>query len=560
MCQHFAQNQIDAKSHASDSWESGKFGNNSVARAAELVLVACVCLFLGVTSLATLICTSTYPDYTGTPSLSFTTAPIAIAVMVAQTVVIWLLWRSGMFRRINERSLALVLAAYALVVGMAWALIADVWPEWDSSAIFDAAKAFGEEGSTFYQPGRYVERFPYQMPYILLVHYVDVLIGHRYVAMEGINALATAWMYYLLVMLAKELFQKRHITNICAVLLFCYLPPLFFTTFAYPNVIAFAFCVFAMVCQVRALKAMVLDRSGELSGRKYRRTVVVNIIGCALGAAMGYLFKSSMLLVLVAMACVWLIFAIKIRHLLPLLGVVATICLCWIGSTGVNLYVEAKTGIDTGRAMPTKAYIAMGLNQQSGGWYDGFLWSLDNGDESTYDPEAYERAAQEKIDEELQAFANDPAAAVTFAVTKFLTQWCDPTSESLLASNWNTSPSDLVMAERDAHPIARAVYYGPVHDALVAFLDGLQTLILIGALVAVIADPRARRIERMTPLLYAAGLALFYVVWEAKAQYVMTAYIALILFAAAGVAYIIERIECLRTGGRGSNREIRQGE
>lgn len=523
-------------------------------RALELVLAGCVVLFLAVTSFATLVCTSTYPDYSGAYSLSFTTAPIAIISMVLIVGFIWILCKMGLLDRIDERRFALLLAGYTLLAGVAWAVLADVWPDWDSGALFDAGRTFGEQGVHYYEPGRYVERFPYQMTYVMVIHVMSLITSHYYAAMEVLNALFTAWLAYLIAAIAREVFQNRRITNICIVLQFLYLPPIFYTTFAYPNMISLAFAAFAMLCQVKLIRAYEGHRSGDQKLCPKRATYAA---GFCLGCAFSYLFKSSMLLALVSMGVVWVVYAVRWLKVTPLIVVLAMAGACALSVMAVNGYVEYRTGISTSRSMPSSAYISMGLDLETTGWYNGFLWSLDNGDETTYDPDAYDAAALAEIRGSIETLLADPAFAAAFFAEKYCSEWCDPTSESLLASNWShASPGVDVMSERPLIPLVRAVYYGPLHEAIVVLLDGMQTLIMGGSLVAVVAGIRARRrtnaqgwqlqIGDMAPLLYAAGLGLFYLVWEAKAQYTLPAYIVLIPFAAAAVSYLIQAVDHLR--------------
>ena len=524
---------------------------STLGRIVEGVLIGCVVLFLATTSCATLICTSTYPDYSGAFSLSFTTAPVALVSIVCIVGVMTVLAKLGVLDRIDERKFAIALAAYTLIIGVGWAVLADVWPDWDSGALFDAGRTFGEQGVTYYEPGRYVERFPYQMTYVMVIHLMSLITSHYYAAMEVLNAVFTAWLAYLIAAIAREVFRDRRITNICIILQILYLPPIFYTTFAYPNIISLAFAACAMLCQIKAIR--VLELAGGASTARESRSFWLNVVGFCIGCVLSYLFKSSMLLALVAMCVVWLVYAAKRLRIAPVVAVVAMVCACAIGVSAVNGFVERTCGISTSRGMPATAYISMGLDMDTTGWYNGFLWSLDNGDETTYDPEAYDLAARNEIQASIERFADDPVDAVRFFAIKFCSEWCDPTSESLLASNWShASPGVAVMSERPMTPLLRAIYYGPVHEMIVGMLDGMQTLIMGGALATVVigictrrrSTPMWRRadIASMGPLLYAAGLGLFYVIWEAKAQYTLPAYIVLIPFAAAAVGYLVHRI------------------
>ncbi|AEB06361.1 hypothetical protein Corgl_0234 [Coriobacterium glomerans PW2] len=520
--------------------------------ALERALVACVMLFLGVTGLSTLLVTASLPNYDNAVVFSFSRAPLVVAGIAVILAFLLRVCGRGVLVRIDERKLAIGVVVYALIAGTIWVLSARVWPDWDSLDLINAALEMGQRGSIFYEHGGYLYRFPYQMGYVFLIRLVSLVAhGHTYLLLEALNIVFTAWILYLVIAITRELFASRRAVGICCVLCLLFLPLIFYVTFAYAIAIGLAFALLGLLLQIRAI-ARGSKRLGFES---------------ALAISASCILKSNMLVALAAMAVVWLCHLIGYRALSSACGLATLLAVYATASLSISLITLRICGMETSHGIPTSVPIAMGLSDTGGenyGWYNGYSWKYDA---EHYSVERYDREARTIIRSQVDRFVADPGYAWTFFSKKYWSEWCMPTYESLLASNWRGSsrPEVPVMTKRPYTPLARIVYYGALHDAILGMLDVLQTLIIAGALIEVISDRiRCRRdqrrrdpgcasdavhrgglrVQHMGPLLFAAGSALFYLFWEAQSQYVMPAYVALLPFAAGGISVALDGIGC----------------
>lgn len=496
------------------------------------ILLACCILFLAVTSTATLLVMGLIPGYTEYMVLSYAQAPIVIIGIVALLALAVALVRTGAIDRIPERRLRVALVVYAVVFGAIWAfLVARTWPEWDSKDVINASRELLWPDSGFFARGGYVYRFPYQLPYIYLIKVFDlVTLHHPYAALEALNICFTGWLYWLIPAYANEAFGRKRVTVATTLICFVMLPPLFNVTFAYPNTMGMALALFAMLLQLRSIK------------RGDNRLALAS----AAAAVLAYLFKSTMLLAVAAMAVVWAAQAIRRRTPRQLMGVVA-LAVCYVlGSKALGLVASVVPGMDASQGMPASAYVVMGLtegNSESAnqGWYTGYIWDIEGED---YSPEAYQADAKPRVAQRVRELASNPAHAAWFFATKYASEWCEPTHESLLASNWAVSGTEGMpaMAERNMSAVARAVYYGPLNTALIGVMDIVQSTVAVFALLWACANWNKIDSRLLAPVLCAAGTGLFYLLWEAKSQYTLHAYVMLIPFAAAGLIWLAERI------------------
>lgn len=507
----------------------------------ESIIVWCAIVFFMMVGVVSLIVTTVMPEYNYKVYFVTSNWWIVLILSIIAIGVIGFLNHIKKINAIKSSVLLIILIGYTICFGCLWIAFANVWPEWDPLYVLEASKAIstgnnvnlqcpGDEIAWTLCPGGYLERFPYQIPLVLFDKFLYFIFGSgTYLAFEFINVISVALSFYLLGLLAKDFYKEERFINATLLLCFAFLPLIFYVTFAYGNTLSLPF----------AILALLLQRMYFTKGN------IVYAVASCLSLLVCLLLKSSMIYVLAAMLCIWLVAALrrkKIRDFIcSILVVLVYPCLGWL--VGVS---AESIGLNPDIGAPKTVWIAMGLqksdvaNSNNYGWYNGY--PLKDPPED-YDVKKIEMDAKESISKSISEFSDDPSYAVTFFSRKFVSEWTDPLYESLLANNWSDSGNNRpIMAQRQLSPIQHSTYYGKINKLLLNICDALQFLLLIGTAFCFVFNRKSIEIEMLGPAIIPLGMAVLYLFWEAQSQYIMPAYIMMIPYAGNGITLLGEKI------------------
>lgn len=498
-----------------------------IGNALDKVCIACIALFLVLTSVLSLAVTAYLPYYNYYVEYSFMTWPLVMITAVLFFVLIGTPYLQLKIERIPIDKLSKYLSIFILCIGCVWVAMASVWPEWDSKDVYEMARiAFTDETAPL---GSYASRFTHQVPFALLIRGLQFIFGDgAYLAFEMLNVVSVMLVARYVTNLAAALFDNEQATKLSTILMFLFLPLIFYCTFMYANLIVLPLCLQSMLSQIKFFK------------RHQVKDALIAIV-CV---AIAILIKSSMVVFVAGMIVGWLINALHARSPKGAVLIVLTL-VAYLASGMLTSYLAASAmKLDTKNALPKLAFIAMGLHENpefpnNPGWYDGYLWSWSSED---YDINQISSDIRKDLSSSIARLTGDPGHAIGFFVRKYCSEWCMPDYESLLASNWSGASAGMpVMSERNISRVLYSIYYGKLNWVISRVLDWYQFILLLGALVS-LAIKREEGIELFVPLLVAAGTALLYLFWEAQAQYIMHAYVLLVPYAGLGLLQVSERI------------------
>ena len=423
--------------------------------------------------------------------------------------------------KIRPWMLALVLGVWVLALGHMWVSASMSAPTQDSQIVTTAGVA-AAMGDLSYVDINYFVRFPFQLGYVFWTELWARLLelNHdSYLAMEYVNVLCLALGEAALVLVTHKLFRRYEITLATTLLLAVFVQPIIFSTFLYgtsPGFCFSAWAIFFFLCY--------------LESDRYRY-----ILPSALCLAVAVSLKLNNMILLVAMGIILLAHLMKDKPLRRLLAL-CLLCLTVLILPNVGRWqYEKRLGKDFGDGIPMVSWLAMGLHDapSAPGWYNG-KYTVSNFHAHGADSEAAAEASMEVITVRLEELKTDPAAAVTFFKDKILSQWNEPTYQSL----WNNQ----VRGQYAPKTGIAAYVCGEGEYRTKAVMDlGIQ-FIFCGMLLAalrLLLDACLRRKKRpanesapyLIPLLFLGGF-LYHALFEAKSQYVITYVIFMIPYAA----------------------------
>lgn len=504
---------------------------DSSALGCERLAILLAILVLGALGVASLFVTVLMAGYTEAVSYAELTLPSVVFVTAAVVGIYALLRRGISLERLNSNVVGLSVALVLFFGSMVWAILCNTFPSFDQLDLIHAAKELGSGRVGTWAPGWYMERFSFQTPYVILIRVMWRIFGDDmlYLSLELVNSVCAAATGFLLVKLSERLFSPRAALG-TAMMTVIFLPLYFYATFAYGNVPSLPFAVGAMLALHHGLET-----------RRWRYFAISSV--CIVVSIM---LKSTMHVVLIAMVLIVLLRAVKVRSIkvavaAPMIGVVYL-----LATSLFNGAVSARYDVVLDNGLPKTAWIAMGLSDaaeypdvsNNPGYYNGFVW---NWKLEEYDVQVAASDSAESIRNSIGRFFHDPGYAVRFFSKKIALVWLEPTFTSLVNGNWSvpTNANQKAMSERPMTDVLRSIYYGKLNSVILAVCDAVQTILLLSPVVVLLGRRGKTGPLQLLPVLAVLGFFLIYLVWEAKSQYALPAYVLLLVYAGAALELTI---------------------
>ncbi len=437
--------------------------------------------------------------------------------------LILVLRRLGWLERLTSARLSWILLAWVFVMGSLWVIQSMSAPTHDSQIVTHAGVAIAN-GDISVLDKAYFTRFPFQLGYVFWTELWARAFGLNegtYIFMEFVNVLCLAFGEMALVRLTERLFNKREVTFATALTLALFIQPMIFCTFLYGTMPGFCFAAWSVLLFVRYLQT-----------DKWQY-----IIGAGLALAISVALKLNNLILLVAMVIILLIHVLKKKSLRRLISVaILLVMVLTLKNVGLWHY-EASTGKDFGDGIPMTSWMAMGLNDavSAPGWYS-YEYTIGNFNSVDGDTDAANKKSIEEIKERADYFLKNPNEAKSFFSKKILSQWNEPTYQSL----WNNQVRGQYM---DKFGFAEWAC-GEGEYTVKAWMDLGVQFIFFGMLAAVVflfisqcKNKSERREDEsalwLIPLCILGGF-IYHALFEGKSQYVITYVTYMIPFAIWG--------------------------
>lgn len=490
---------------------------------------------------------------------------VDLALGVAGALVVVALCRLAWSRgrvldgRAATRALVAGTFVFQLVVILALQARDTYWGDsWMVSDFVDKAMSGGVESlfrgpyhTLFYDARLYFSCYPFQATFFWLLYGLRLVFGEfSFMAFQVLSALSTSLGVWALLSLTESLAPSAGARRVAWVLVALCLPMYWLSAFLYGNALGCGLALAFLAMQARAMgcggRAAVAWCAGSLVPLTAALCVKATFVLFAIGAVLA-----------------WLVLALMRRRAWGLMGCVAVVA-CAHALSGLPFAAlrAASGGYEFGEPLTTLNHIELGLRMGAGEFYvsvDGGVYEYAPGGWSNHANAVWQASGENadvqnaiavhELASDVLDFATRPAYAARFFAVKLATEWADPTYQSLyyLSMCGNASGAR-------ANPADESTLLGAACARLTNLLDGYQTVTFASAfgLVAVACRRWGRRGEpaaegdvpagegsRATLLLLAAvfftGFGC-YLLWEAKAVYVLPFAIAIVPLASAGLS------------------------
>lgn len=449
------------------------------------------------------------------PKRSFIASTLTVLILIA-----WRQCRSIQLPDVSSNIVIRYVTAYAFITGALWSVVANLHPVSDQQAVTWYGQQLAQHHSERFSD-LYIQQYPHQLGYVLFYAGFGSLFGFsNWTAIRLFNAALAAVALGTLCKLTEAMFESQRVVLICGALCMAFLPFIFFSNFVYGNIPSVACCLLACLMQQKALKS--------------KRTIQIARYGafCAICLGFGIWFKPNGLIFLIGIEIMWVVCTIITHRIVHLVSAIACAVLYVLASTLPTAIVEAYTQVSFDHATPKIAWIAMGMQDSplAPGWYNSYVTEVYT--EAHGDTKTIESLSKDAIRERMSFFLHHPQEAVQFFTRKEITQWTDPSFESLWTVFGGVEDEDL---SKDSL-LQQSFRVGKLRDLYTLWCDIAQSIIYIGATIALFIRRKTWHPEQLALLIIFLGGFAFHTIWEAKSDYVLPYFLLLIPYAAAGLS------------------------
>lgn len=420
----------------------------------------------------------------------------------------------------------LFIACNAVFAAAGLFLIINAPPELraDVGSVYGAAESFNAGKYDVLNFGEYMYMYPHQLGLATFWRPFAALGFGAYAAFAVNLVMAFAANFALWSSVRLVYGEESPAVNYVCIMLFLFLPHLFFILFAYGLTPGLCFLCFSLYFGLKYFKG-----KGRTGG-----------IWCVVFAVLSCIVRNNNYIGAIAIGAGFVLYAIKDKKPVRLVYPAAMLAATVLSLSLIKWGYGAASGIPVNEGMPKTLWIAMGLQENDlrmDGWSNAY-------NEQTYlkydrDSKKSSEAAKANIKERLEYFADNPDRAYKFFSNKIRSTWTEPTFQSL----WSGPLEDCGQQVKTG--FLKNLYGGGVsYEAVNGFCAVVTALIYICALTGLIYNLVSRRETGFLGLavcMYLAGGFLFHTVWETKSQYIYPYVYMLIPLAMGNVAKIAEK-------------------
>ncbi len=445
-----------------------------------------------------------------------------IVVLIISLILAYIF--SVLLKRVDMRCLTAVTVSFVLIAGYTWVYCMKSAPTNDSFHVASAAYYAAHNNYSYFSMD-YFSWYPFQLGYVLFCEPIVKLFcaDGKFTALQYANVVCLALTYLGVCLISKDILKERA-AKLTAVLLMLSPQPILFCTFTYGNIPGFMFSVFSVFFLIRFLHY-----------GKYRYGILSSLL---VSFAVTIKMNNAIVLVAEIIFVVFCYFDTK-KELPKRAGYIALAILCTFTIKSVPQVVyEHRSGLDFGDGIPMICWLNMGLNESSigNGWYNS---NYTVGQFVTYgaDTEKTAEVTMQQLKERISYLASNPSYSVKFFKNKFLTQFNEPTYQSI----W-TNKVRYVYEQ----PLGIAKYICDKGESYtIGYMNYLQQLIFFGAAATALVCIKRKDKDITLLMLIILGGVFYHMLFEAKSQYFLTYYIILIPVCSYGLDAVYEKTEAI---------------
>lgn len=170
-------------------------------------------------------------------------------------ILLYWLAKKKILERISSKKLCVILLFYVAIFAGVWSVVSHAIPTADQAKLIECAEAFIVGDFRNLGPGKYLQICPQQLGYVAYLEVLFRVLGTKsYAVAESINVCFICLEFYMIYKITELVFENKKITNLVLILLFGFMPYLFFSTFIYGEMLASPLALIAVYGFIRFMR------------------------------------------------------------------------------------------------------------------------------------------------------------------------------------------------------------------------------------------------------------------------------------------------------------------
>ena len=312
----------------------------------------------------------------------------------------------------------IILVSCSVIVCLAslfWIFFNDTLPKYDQKVLYDEARIIagyveGEHSS------QYFEFYPRNKGTLLVMALMFKILGDSMISFRVLNVVGAVILLLSVSLSVKKIWKNEGTTIVTALFMTIYYPIIIYTCYLYGTLLSAAFSALGVYATIRFCED------------KKLRYFLVALFSFPMGVQM---HQSAAIVMIAAMFYILIHMSKKTIGKTVICLVMMVLMVFASNKAGDIIYYDMIVGVEPKDAVPTLAYIYMGLSAVDGvggpGSQDGSNWAIY--EENNLDVKATNRDAINRLKIIFKEYVSGERS-LKFFVDKVKFQWLDPTFSS----------------------------------------------------------------------------------------------------------------------------------
>lgn len=411
-------------------------------------------------------------------------------------------------------------------------------PSWDSAKTIQAAVGLINHDYSMFTYGNYISQYPFQVPLVLYYAFFIKIFGENYIILQFINIIFLLCTYFFIIKISFLISHHKKIAIMTLLLLVTFIPLQMYVMFLYSNIPS-------LFCMTTGIYFFL---------NHYQNHEYKNIILSFVFLGLATLFKGTAYIVVIAVIIMYILELLHKFNLKKIAIIVISTLILLITPTQIN---KAVSSLNPSISLSSTAYkeIALVMGTSYGprgagwhnGWYEPKLYKMYGNDVQAMKKDGQKRTINNLkelyTNHKLLSFYHDKICSM-YINPDYQGFWTIVANKTQQFGQGDSNKQSFLFIKYDPSTdqyshFTSSFMTGKINQGIIAYENVLMNAIYLGCICFIYFNQKTMTKEKIFIPIIFIGCFLFFLAWEAKAQYSILFYILLFPIAAEGINHLI---------------------